>query len=103
MGKTLESTRVAYSLQLLSYWFSKGPIYWMFGIGSSASFHPNIVGIYCHVVIVEVLCELGLLGLGLYAGFLGFIVRDSLSIDAHLPVFGGGTRHCRDDRGDLPV
>jgi len=48
---------------LLAAWLDN-PSSFLFGMGSSSSF--QIIGGYCHVVPVEVLCELGVAGLSLY-------------------------------------
>lgn len=78
MGRAFESTRVEYASQVLAHWFRSGPIYWLFGMGSSASY--DIIGIYCHVVIVEVLAELGVVGFLGYLLFLGFVARDAIRL-----------------------
>jgi hypothetical protein len=54
--------RIDQSLYLLHAWAAAGPVAWFIGLGSSASFDPNIVGFYPHVVFAEVLGELGLVG-----------------------------------------
>lgn len=54
--------RVNTSIILLEHWIKGGPLRWVFGLGSSASFDPNILKFYCHVVMVEVLAELGIVG-----------------------------------------
>lgn len=56
------TSRLAYSLEALQYWAQSNPIHWLAGYGSSASFHPGILGIYPHVVAVEVLVEEGVIG-----------------------------------------
>jgi len=50
------------SMILLDRWATEGPIHWVLGLGSSASFRPDICGFYPHVVFFEVLGELGLIG-----------------------------------------
>ena len=57
-----EEGRVQTCMKLLSVWAGSGAIAWFVGLGSSASFDPNIVGFYPHVVFAEVLGELGLVG-----------------------------------------
>jgi hypothetical protein len=59
---TYQGTRVNMSQQLLTYWADTNPFYWLFGLGSSASFKQDIVGFYPHVVFFEVLGELGFIG-----------------------------------------
>lgn len=59
--------RVAPSESMLRVWAKAGPWAWILGLGGSSSYH--FVGFYPHVVPVEVLTELGVFGLLLYAGF----------------------------------
>ena len=33
-----QSTRLEFSSKVLTYWFESGPLYWLFGIGSSGSY-----------------------------------------------------------------
>lgn len=56
------------ALRLLEYWFDQGPLTWLAGTGSSSSY--KIVGFYPHNVPAEVLGEEGLIGFGLFAGFV---------------------------------
>ena len=56
-------------LALLSHW-SSSPISILFGLGNSASFDPQIVGIYLHNMPFEVLGEEGLIGFALFATIL---------------------------------
>lgn len=51
---------------LLEAYWSAGPLAILFGLGTSASFSPDIVGFYPHVVPVEILGELGLVGAALF-------------------------------------
>ncbi|MDB4766608.1 hypothetical protein OAG71_02855 [bacterium] len=44
--------------------YAKTPERWFLGLGSTASF--PLVGFYCHVTQVEILCELGVIGILLY-------------------------------------
>ena len=67
--------RVAAALRLLDIYLSSGVLGLLFGLGSSASFAPEIRGFYTHIVPVEVLCELGAVGFLLFVGALGFTVR----------------------------
>ncbi len=54
--------RINTSIILLNRWISEGPLRWVFGLGSSASFDESILKFYCHVVLFEVLAELGIIG-----------------------------------------
>ncbi len=60
--KAFQQGRVNTTLELLGHWVDAGPFAWLIGLGSSASFDPNIVGFYPHMVFGEVLGELGLVG-----------------------------------------
>jgi hypothetical protein len=67
--------RIARADRLLDVYLSSGVLGLLFGLGNSASFAPQIAGFYTHVVPVEILCELGAVGLLLFMGALGFTVR----------------------------
>lgn len=57
---------------------------WLLGFGSSASLSDKLLGIYCHNIPVEILCELGIVGLTLYLTTLvsfGIKLFSSLNID----------------------
>lgn len=62
MSATMWATRIAPALELLNGWGDAGPVYWIVGLGNSASFHPSLLGYYPHVVPVEVLAEQGVVG-----------------------------------------
>lgn len=47
---------------VLGEWADGGPVAWLLGIGSSASFLPRLGGIYPHNVPGEILAEEGLIG-----------------------------------------
>lgn len=48
---------------MLEAWMKAGPIVHVFGFGSATSWDHQFIGIYPHVVVVEVLTELGIIGL----------------------------------------
>jgi len=50
---------------LLGVWI-ESPFSILFGLGNSASYHPNILGLYPHMVPLEVLGEEGLIGFMMY-------------------------------------
>ena len=60
--------RFTQSIVLLEKMFDAGPAAWLLGLGSSASY--RVVGGYPHIVPAEVLGEEGLVGFGLFTGFL---------------------------------
>jgi hypothetical protein len=57
--------RLEMAMALLDRW-AGSPISVLFGLGNSASFDPRIIGFYSHVVPLEVVGELGLVGLSIY-------------------------------------
>ena len=57
------SGRLGTSMEVLSRWITGGPFRWVLGLGSNASY--AILGIYPHVVVLEVLGELGFVGFSL--------------------------------------
>ncbi len=48
---------------MLEAWSEAGILVHLFGFGSATSWDPQFIGIYPHVVVVEVLTELGIVGL----------------------------------------
>ncbi len=93
-----ESSRVTYSTTVLSKWLSM-PQYWVIGYGNAASLDPSVLGSYPHMIPVEVLCEEGFIGLGLFATIMGLslrsikrsfgIVKDSPVLRGQLASLGG--------------
>ena len=67
--------RLAAASKLLDVYSSSGVLELLFGLGSSASFAPQIVGFYTHIVPLEILCELGVVGFSLFVAALGLTVR----------------------------
>jgi hypothetical protein len=67
--------RLAAANRLLDVYLSSGLLKLLFGLGSSASFAPQVVGFYVHIVPVEVLCELGAVGFILFVTALGLAAR----------------------------
>ena len=65
-AETAYDDRIERSRILLDHYFSAGPLTMLFGLGTSASFSRNIIGFYPHIVPVEILCELGLIGATLF-------------------------------------
>jgi hypothetical protein len=82
MTKEYSSTRIQYCVRLLDFWVNSTPMNWWFGLGSSASYDSRINGIYCHVIVVEVLTELGFMGLIMFATFAAFVLRDMVRLYA---------------------
>lgn len=54
--------RVGTSMKLLAFWANSDLLHWVIGLGSSAAFRSDIVGFYPHLVLAEVLGELGIVG-----------------------------------------
>ncbi len=80
MSTTIHSTRWTYSIELLTYWSESSPFAWLFGLGTSASYDTRILGHYCHVVVVEVLAEFGVIGLMIMMLFVAFVLRDGYRV-----------------------
>lgn len=57
------NTRLEMCKVVLIEWFNSSPMNLLFGLGSSASF--SLIGTYPHVQVVEILVELGFIGLAL--------------------------------------
>ncbi|QDU72718.1 O-antigen ligase family protein [Mucisphaera calidilacus] len=68
-------TRLFTTFILLGAWFDAGLVYWILGLGSSASYNDSIIGIYPHFVPGEVLGELGFIGFAIYTTAYGFAVN----------------------------
>lgn len=58
----------------------------LFGLGTSAAFSRDIVGFYPHIVPIEILCELGIVGFGL---FLAILVWTAVAIIRSLRIYQG--------------
>jgi hypothetical protein len=85
-------TRLEPAHTLLTYWLNSNPIHWLLGLGSSASFDTRILGMYPHVVMVEVLAELGLIGFSMFMGLIYVTARSTRRLAArvrHDPVQRG--------------
>ena len=54
------------ALILLDAWYQSSPLNLLLGLGNSASYDPNITGMYVHIVPIEVLAEEGILAFMLY-------------------------------------
>ena len=66
LAEAYEGGRIQTALTLLGVWADYGPVAWILGLGASASYEPWILGIYPHIVAIEMLCELGLIGFALF-------------------------------------
>jgi hypothetical protein len=72
--------RVEMASALLDRYWSSGPLAIIFGLGTSASFAPDIAGFYSHIVPVEILGELGLVGAALFIAIVWRTVSLTLKI-----------------------
>jgi hypothetical protein len=80
MQTQFTSTRLQFSVKLLDYWVDSSPINWIFGLGSSSSYDNRILGGYCHVTVVEVLAELGFVGLIVLVTYGALVGRDIIRL-----------------------
>lgn len=60
--QTYRGSRVSTAMILLGYWAEGGPLRWIMGLGSNASYYLPELQLYPHLVMLEVLGELGLIG-----------------------------------------
>lgn len=74
---------------LLDHYLASGIGGMIFGLGSSASFSPQIVGFYVHIVPIEILCELGIVGAVLLLAILLLTIRAVARYTAVLARGGG--------------
>ena len=65
MAGVWQQSRMGMAGILLGAYAAASPLTWLVGLGSSASYDPLLVGGYPHLVVAEVLGELGLVGLSL--------------------------------------
>ena len=70
MLETYSGSRFGMAMILINAWLDAGPISWLLGLGSSASFSPDLIGGYPHLVPLEVLGELGLFGFALFGSII---------------------------------
>ena len=63
------SGRYEAASKLLASWYSS-PGNLIFGLGSSASYDPDIFGFYTHIVPLEIIGELGIIGFTIYLSIL---------------------------------
>jgi hypothetical protein len=68
--------RLSMAAALMAHW-SESLVSIVFGLGSSASFDPRVIGFYPHIVVVEVLGEEGVVGLALYLSVLALSLRSA--------------------------
>jgi hypothetical protein len=67
--------RVTNAQMLLNRYLTSDTPELLFGLGNSASFSPRIIGFYSHVVPVEILCELGVVGFSLFIAIVFLTIR----------------------------
>jgi hypothetical protein len=72
---------------LLDSYLSSGILGLIFGLGNSASFSPRVVGFYTHIVPIEILCELGLIGFSMLMAILALTVRALVRLGATMSAF----------------
>jgi hypothetical protein len=84
MMDAYSQSRIEWSILLLKTWLGKGPIVWFLGMGNSVSFAPWLIGIYPHIVAVEVLCEEGLIGFFLLTLAVVLTIKNSREIYPYL-------------------
>ena len=73
---TYQGSRVGTAGVVLAAYIASDPLHWLLGLGSSASFDPQVLGFYPHMVPAEAIAELGPAGLTLYLLVIYFAVRN---------------------------
>jgi len=94
MFDVFQSTRVTMASRVLSVWANSSPIHWLLGLGTSSSYDVTILGIYPHVVAVEVLAEEGIIGFLLFGLAIAAAARSILRTANYV-------RHDPEQRGVL--
>ena len=69
-----QGARVGTASRVLGFYIDGGPLVWLLGLGSSASFDPVILGSYPHMVPAEALAELGVPGFTMYCLVIYFSI-----------------------------
>lgn len=72
--------RESMATQLFVAWWHGGAFTFLFGLGNTASFDPDIAGFYPHVVPLEILAEEGLIGFLIFSIIVYLVVRSFLRI-----------------------
>ncbi len=88
MVDSWQGGRLGTAMVLLSAWGAASPFNWVFGLGSSASFDPMILGQYPHLVLAEVLGELGVVGLTILLAIWGLTARNIWHLARRLAPWG---------------
>jgi O-antigen ligase len=65
LREAIVEARLERAASLLKHYEKAGPAFWIVGLGTSSSY--KLLGGYCHIVPVEVLCELGIIGFAIFA------------------------------------
>lgn len=92
MTSNFYETRLEMAHNVLSYWINSNPLYWLLGLGSSASFDTRVNGAYPHIVVAEVLAELGFIGFTMFMALIFVTARSTLRLSKmvrHDPVQRG--------------
>jgi hypothetical protein len=78
-GHEFSQTRIQFCADLLEFWIDQGrAMHWVFGLGSGSAWH--VIEVYPHVIPVELLVELGMLGLAIYLSFMAYLGFISLKL-----------------------
>lgn len=75
-----QGSRMVFAQIVLTAWIDAGPVAWVIGMGSSACQSDNVLGTYPHLVVIEVLVELGVVGFTLFCYVLSRTCAASLTL-----------------------
>jgi hypothetical protein len=78
--KDVAEDRLAWADQLFDYWLASNPTHELLGLGNAAAQDPRLLGVYPHIVPIEVLCEEGVLGALFYTLMLFVAARNYWSL-----------------------
>lgn len=78
MIQNYSETRLGASKILMKHWLDSSPIRLFFGLGSSASYSPSILGSFPHILPVEILCQLGIVGFTVFWVIIGMTVASAV-------------------------
>lgn len=81
MQSDYESGRLKPAIKLMTTWLESSPIYWIIGLGSSASWDSSICGFYPHFVPAEVLAEEGIIGFAMWCAIIYVTVRSIIRLN----------------------
>jgi hypothetical protein len=81
MQQDYEGGRLKPALKLMITWLESSPVYWIIGLGNSASWDSSLIGFYPHFVPAEVLAEEGLIGFVIWCAMIYVTIRSIVRLN----------------------